>query len=74
MMRLLYTFFVQPILNIFSAWWSIFRGDFRSLNKMTNDHYYANGYQSDYENIAHDWQQIGGDMKRAIIKYNKTEK
>lgn len=41
---------------------------------MTNDHYYVNGYQSDYENIAHDWQQIGGDMKRAIIKYNKTEK
>lgn len=54
---------------IISSWVSIFKHGVNSIDEID----YYNGYQEDYDNLAHDWENVGNDLRRSILDYGKEK-
>ena len=65
----MFELFTQGIHAIISSWVSIFKHGVNSIDEID----YYNGYQEDYDNLAHDWENVGNDLKRSMIKYGKEQ-
>ena len=54
---------------IIGSWVSIFKYGVNSIDKID----YYNGYQEDYDNLAHDWENVGNDLRRSMLDYGKEK-
>lgn len=67
----MFELFTQGIRAIINSWINIFK---HGINHIDTDNYnYSNGYEQDYENIKHDWENVGNDLRRSMIKYGKEK-
>ena len=67
----MFELFTQGIRAIINSWISIFK---HGINHIDTDKYnYSNGYEQDYENIKQDWENVGNDLRRSMIKYGKEK-
>lgn len=64
MLKLLTNVLIQPVINIIQSWKNILSGNLASVANTNNIE--INGYAIDYQNIKHDFQMIGYDIKHAM--------
>lgn len=69
MLKLLAEVLIQPVVNIIQSWENILNGNIASVANI--DYIETDGYIEDYQNIKHDFQMIGCDIKRAIAGYEE---
>lgn len=67
----MFELFTQGIHAIINSWINIFKHGINSID--TDNYNYSNGYEQDYENTKHDWENVGNDLRRSMIKYGKEK-
>lgn len=67
-MELLSEVLIQPVINIIQSWENILNGNIASVANI--DYVETDGYAVDYQNIKHDFQMIGCDIKQAMKEFN----
>lgn len=67
----MFELFTQGIRAIINSWINIFKHGINHID--TSDYNYSNGYEQDYDNIKHDWKNVGNDLRRSMINYDKEQ-